>query len=300
MYLFNLNDSFLKYNESCLFDRTQTIKQHPKIYFHRKIGKSNNLNFKDVCLKRAFELKNISDSNNKSLCLFWSGGIDSTVAFFSLLDVGVKNLKIAFTKESINEYPFCYDKYVKYLNKVIFHPEKTSIFVKENVENCLFVTGEIGDQLFGNNLFAKINPITLNKNWQHIVNKKIIEETERFVFSCPVEIKTVKEFLWWINYALRYQYVSYKIPLAIKDLYLDKNLFNFFDSDDWNDWSVSTDMEYKFYGTNIKNYKMIAKEFIFSFTKDEDYKNNKLKEQYVRLYDPQFVFKKINIKGEKS
>jgi hypothetical protein len=298
MYLFNTEDCFVKYGQNYLIDRTQTLKDHPEIYFYRKIGTNSLISFRDVALKRASELKRISEIKNKKLFLFWSGGIDSTVALFSLLEVGAQNLIVSFTKESISEYQLCFDKYVKSLTNVLFKPEDTSDLILKNLHDCLFVTGEIGDQIFGSNLFITVNPQVLNKEWSYVVNKKIFSETEIFVSKCPVKIKTVKQFLWWINYALRYQLVSCKFPLAVKELSLDKNLFNFFDSDDWNNWAVSTDMEEKFLGEKLRNYKMIAKEFIYNFTKDNDYKNNKLKEQRVRLNCPEFVRLKIAVKGE--
>jgi hypothetical protein len=58
---------------------------------------------------------------------------------------------------------------------------------------------------------------------------------------------------------------------------LDKNLFHFFHTEAFNDWAVSTPTEEKFYGSDLRQYKMLAKNYIYAETKDAAYRDHKTK-----------------------
>jgi hypothetical protein len=272
------------------FDRTQTLSIDEDIIFIRDLGSYTNKNFEDICFSRATEIYNMSVLQDKQLCVLWSGGIDSTVVLISLLQLTPK-VKVLLTKKSIQEYPEFYEKCVKNLDCTFIDSDFID-GVKKTLKNNVVVTGEIADQLFGTDKYFQCKD-KLQDNWDTIVDKKFLYLLEPYVCKSPQKIKSVKDFLWWVNYTLKYQHVCFRIPIHINKAILDKNLLHFFDSQDWNDWAVSTPTEEKFFGTDFKNYKQIAKNYIYKYTKDQDYKLNKTKVPSLDIYGIKTPYKLI-------
>ena len=91
--------------------------------------------------------------SNKQIHLLWSGGIDSTVALVALLENNTP-VKIIYSESSTKENPTIY--------KWLLEKEKNHSWIElsyqksvidylkeENLDNKLFITGEIGDQIMG-------------------------------------------------------------------------------------------------------------------------------------------------------
>jgi hypothetical protein len=98
----------------------------------------------------------------------------------------------------------------------------------------------------------------------------------------PVKIETLFDFLWWMNFSLKWQHVSLRMFYEDGNarFSLDENFLHFFSSKSFQNWSISN------HGSKIKktwnSYKYIAKECIFDFHKDENYLLNKEKEQSLK------------------
>lgn len=290
-YAVEQGNQLLGYND--VFDRTQTLLCNSKVKFLRDIGVYSNLSFTDLCDKRAKEIVKYAIENNKEIFVLWSGGIDSTVVLMSLLNYfDSKYIKILLTKKSIHEYPYLYDKLVKHM-AVKFIDDDFILGIKDSLLNGLVVTGEIADQLFGTENYFRYENRLLDR-WETLVDKKFIPLLEPYVLKSFQNIITVKDFLWWNNYALKYHHVSFRIPIHIDGAILDKNIVHFFDTKEWNDWSISTPTEEKFFGVNFKNYKKISKDYIYKHFKDPEYRDNKIKTPSLDIYKIPIKYNKID------
>lgn len=290
MFFYNHQENKFLLGVGHAFDRTQTLSSDKDIVFVRELGRHTDKSFQDLCCSRSIEIYNTSVLQDKQLCVLWSGGIDSTVVLISLLQLTPK-VKVLLTKKSIQEYPDFYKRFVKNLECTFIDNDFIG-GVKETLKYNVVVTGEIADQLFGTEKYFRCKD-KLQNNWDTIVDKKFLHFLEPYLCKSPQKIKSVKDFLWWVNYTLKYQHVCFRIPIHIDQAILDKNLFHFFDSQDWNDWAVSTPTEEKFFGTDFKNYKQIAKNYIYKYTKDQDYKINKTKVPSLDIYNIKTPYKLI-------
>ena len=267
-----------------VFDRTNILFNVPNLDPILPLGKTGYKDsLVDTCDSRAQEI--INKSGDKKSYVFWSGGIDSTTVLVSLLKLGAgPSLCIVMTEESIKEYPEFYNNYIH--NKLNIrliryeHAYKIPEPVDTYLTDGIVVTGEIGDQMFGSDMYLTYGDSTkLLSPWKNeLKNSRAFEKYEQFALACPVEIKTLKDFWWWFNYSVKYNSVVFRMLRTSHNFKLECNTFHFFNTTAFNDWSMSTPVEDRFFGSNIKNYKQPLKDYIYSFTKDSNYCKNKTKE----------------------
>lgn len=267
------------------FDRTRTLFDCPDILPICEIGRVvGNIDFHQVCDDRASQIVGKAKADGKRLAVFWSGGIDSTLALVALRKHGIDDrLTVVMNEYSIAEYPFYYDQLQRSsVNFAQVKREDTADSVPNFLKDHYVVTGEIGDQVFGSVKYKDYPDYSLlAKPWKQVLKFSspfALELFERFTAACPAPVHTVKEFWWWLSYAVKYQGVCFRMLLQAWDARLEENVFHFFHTPEFNDWSVSTPMELKFFGTDERQYKWLAKEYIYRETNDADYRDNKLKE----------------------
>lgn len=143
-------------SHSNLVDRTKIFYKNDDIKNNliicREIPKVSSMSLEkplsQIIRERAEELK-----VKENLHLFWSGGIDSTTAFYALLNSGV-NFTVIMNDNSKAEYPKLFSQIVEGIDGVSYmgslNDTKFNLnqFTIDN-PNVLFVTGELGDQIFG-------------------------------------------------------------------------------------------------------------------------------------------------------
>lgn len=239
----------------------------------------------DICDERAAQIYKTAVDSGKKIYLYWSGGIDSTAALVALLKQGVsKELVLVMNSASIAEYPEFYSKYVDgklAVNMVEYRRgDEIPIPVQHYLSDGIVCTGELGDQMFGAGRYVDTsNTSLLLTSWKDKYgHNKEADKYEAFAATCPVPINNLKEFWWWINYTVKYTNVAFRMLLTSYKFQLEKDVFHFFHTTDFNDWAVSTPMEERFYGTDLRKYKQPLKDYIYEFTKDSNYKINKIKE----------------------
>lgn len=267
------------------FDRTRVLFDCKAIEPIIAIGTyGDTLPFDTICDDRAQLIAAKAKSAGKRVAVFWSGGIDSTLALVAIRKVAPDSeITVVLNEYSIKEYPWyfeqlrCSDVVFAWVSRADAIDQLASM-----ITDHVVVTGELGDQAFGSVKYKSFPDYSdLMKPWDSFLNvsdKAAMEKFEHFVAACPAPIKTVKEFWWWISYALKYQGVCFRMLGAAWDAVLEEHVFHFFHSAQFNDWAVSTPMEEKFPGIDERKYKQIAKDYIFKQTRDADYQLNKLKE----------------------
>lgn len=256
---------------------------------------NTNMSFEEVCIDAA---KNIWDlAAGKKIGLFWSGGIDSTTALVSLMLTNPnwhKDMVIYTSKYSIDvEYPLFYESFLKDVadilmlsNSKFFNPELFN-------ENIIAVDGTCGDQLWGCNIIRKIidkadlpyqtlfTTKCFTDIFKNIKSMAIKSSSLRYIESLidvfPVETKTVSDLLWMLTFTHKWDVVRLRHTSNIKDVSKFGKMYSFFNTDNFQRWTMSNSD--KRIVKEWNTYKQPAKDFIYSFTKDNDYRINKLQHE---------------------
>lgn len=239
---------------------------------------NNNKITLEYCIKKQVEIIN----KYENIYLLWSGGIDSTLAFYSLLSYDVK-FHVIMTENSKLEYPSLFKKISNNeFNNVTFSIVKTIDEVLLKEDYCL-VTGECGDQLVGSIVYLNIPISKLKLYYKDYIPEDFLNITEKTVLDFFSIIDknntniTVVEYYWCINFIYKYDNVNIRIKNEFKKKYSKEfNFIHFFNTEDFQLWSMQN---YKI-NTNfndLKQYKIEYKKYIYSINKDENYLLNKKK-----------------------
>lgn len=282
-YYYNIHQMtlpFLGKNTLGCWDRNLILSPNTQLTVLRPLGISTaGLSFDGICLKRAEELVGIARAGNKKIWIFWSGGLDSTGAYLALREVASPNeIGVIYSADSLLEHPELWGQ-IKGVHET-FEINMYNIWtgVEFACKDGIAVTGEIGDQLFGSMMFSDYPSDVLRKSWQEWNQEYAANETfQQFVSASPIQISTIQDLLWWINYSSKYQWVQVRMLVNNSISVLDKNIFHFFDSADFNNYTVSTPSEEKMPNADISQYKKPLRDFIARISRDSTYAYNKPK-----------------------
>ncbi len=295
---------FKIYNQKVVpIDRTGTIKFPIRTtsLFPMPAFRPFTKTLEEICNERAQELLKRADDLGVPIKVFYSGGIDSSLVVTSLLknasDAQKKNIIILMNEASIEENPTLYHNHIK--GNV--QTDSSILFSYILGQNALIITGEHNDQLNGSDavgsLIQAYGPSVIHKPYDRTLfmqffgsklnddelTNHFLDLFEKLIAAAPVPIKTNYELLWWINFALKWQTVSVRMlpytaerntHLITKD-YFNTNLIPFYRTDDFQLWSMNNpDKKIK---DTWNTYKWACKDIIYDFTKDADYRDNKMK-----------------------
>jgi hypothetical protein len=272
------NDVFL---QGALYDRNQIVSPTEHIKLLTPLGQlTQPNNIYDICLDRANELAKLVEGTDKKVHVFWSGGLDSTAVLMSIREVVPANkIVVLYAPESLVEYPGFFEQHINGIFETFeFSMGTVWKAVDFACANGIAVTGEIGDQLFGHILYLDRDPSWLMQPWEDL-NAGITsnEEYHRLAAACPQKVTNIAEFLWWVNYSMKYQLVQCRMLLNNSSSVLNQNFFHFFDSKEFNDYTVSTPIEEKIPGHDMKNYKKPLRDVIYKLSNDAAYAYTKPK-----------------------
>jgi hypothetical protein len=269
------------------FDRTRSLFDLPKIETITPIGKlCQTKTIEQMCYDSTKYI--IDAAGTKKIVITWSGGIDSTLVLSEFIKIAPKDqLVVMINENSILEYPEYYEKNIKGKLETTTMDFHTTKALRNAIKDGVVVTGHLMDPVFGVGMYQVMPQQRLQQkipDFLSEVDKFSQESYTRFIKACPREIVNVKDFFWWFDYTCNYQSEQLMWLLEIEDMILDKNLFHFGASSDWNDYAVSTPAEVKYPGYNFENYKMPLKEELYKFTKDREYTEKKIKVSSWRSY----------------
>jgi hypothetical protein len=248
-----------------------------------------SLSFSDVSLNVAREIW--TSNPDKKICVFWSGGIDSTVALSALImtNSDYRNRITVYTSEySIqNEYPLFFDMFVKNMDYILLKDGEFFNPALFNGSNYV-IDGCCGDQIWGCNIMEKMDDIR-KKHYSSLYKtdefkkccgaftKTTIEYIENLVESFPTETKTVSDLYWLLTFTHKWDHVRRRHMANIKDISVFNRMNSFFNHVEYQKWAMTnTDMKV---GETWNTYKQPAKDFIFELTDDNDYRVNKLQHE---------------------
>src|SRR5262249_2809464 len=106
---------------------------------------------------------------------------------------------------------------------------------------------------------------------------------ERLRDDAPIPIANNMDFLWWINFCIKWQSCFYYILLFtpkrnapnVTRKYIDTCFVSFYNSEGFQLWSMNNlDKRIK---DTWKSYKWVAKDIIYDFNRDAEYRDHKTK-----------------------
>ena len=278
-------------------DRTETLDQG---FDYRVIDPipvcfDDSRTFAQLCDETARKIVDEALEESKKIRVFWSGGIDSTVAIVALMKAAAESdcadiINVLVSTEAVEEYPEFFDLHIreKYSTTPITPP------VSQYLDPAMLnVTGEMGDQLFGSYLsrefvetgiahipYQDMLPIVLT---QKLKRPELADRLMRYlqpqIEACPVRLESLFEYFWWINFSLKWQAVALRLQVFRVDQIreVDDVTRHFFRSPDFQNWSLSHPAA-RAAVSDWRDYKMEAKKYIHEFTGDDDYLAGKTKE----------------------
>ncbi len=284
-------------------DRTGTIRTplRTKALFPIPAFRKFEQTLEAVCAGRARELIARANAFDCDMFILWSGGIDSTLALVSLLkestDADRARFVVLLSEYSISENPRFFDAYIRGTLRVDTATRLPEILGTRH----LVISGEHNDQLFGSDIMAPL----IRKHGTNIIHapyeREILREHfletlgsghlsdfyvelfERLPAASPTPIVSLFDFTWWINFSLKWQTVYARTLTFTKpenasnitDEYLRNFYAPFYNTDEFQLWSMNNpDKRIK---DTWASYKWPCKDIIYDFTKDEVYRDTKLK-----------------------
>ena len=229
--------------------------------------------------------------------LFWSGGIDSTAALVALLRNAARGARERITvwmnDASIGEYPLFFRKFIEpedglrirnfgSVPPANVYLSRSQAAIAEAAGEAEFdggivVTGECGDQLhgssaiFGNELLDAPAERVLDapgvRRWREVV--------EAFNARAPYRLATAPDVLWWWNFAVKWADVCHRSLLFCRSAGQIAAARHFFRRRYFQQWAMSKPELRRL--SRPEDYKMELKRYIEEFTKDPEYRRDKLK-----------------------
>ena len=264
-----------------MYDRTGSIPHFLNIDSeYSKIPTGNcTKSFKQIAEERAKYLISLNEPINVS----WSGGLDSTFVLFCLLNY-VKDrdqITVYGTYNSVIESGYMFDRYIK--DRVKYSIKVNSSNNYEN--NEVYVTGASSNQLFQpslryshnrDNILNLHNTEFIEKNYtrniEDTINDKILQFIKPSLDNFPKQIKTLQELRWFINF----NYCWYNNSAHHKIGVNNPNIISFFDTDDFQRWSIYNTDEPSRIG-DYSDERWQIRELIAEYTGDKLYAKNKRK-----------------------
>lgn len=213
--------------------------------------------YEDCVDARAKQIVN----TDKEIVVFYGGGIDSITVLTALTRNTDKKIKVALSEDSIYADRFFFNHAIK--GKYELLPSVSFQHYLGN-DRYVCVTGEGNDELFGTNYINRIlfrrsqDTLEMEPTKEHImflINTKdkfgfrYEEDSElhlKYLFDVasksPVELRTVHQFFWWINFCLNWNTKQTRL-LAFsghgKTIKPEVNYINFFSTKEFQLWSMN-------------------------------------------------------------
>ena len=292
--LFNCLFHVFGYDVSFL-DRTGTLENPINSHvlpFMKTPALAKSKPFEHICNERALELLKHANATNRSIAVMYSGGIDSTLVLTALLKNGtkedLKRITVLLSENSIEENPKFYE------NQIVKNFRCVSSYnfpYYIGNDQHILVSGEHGDQLFGSMitnaftnaygkgvLYSEVNDGILIDFLRsklpvqsHKFAERLYQELKKVTRNATVNIETVYQFFWWLNFATKWQNVYVRLlpySMRLSSVKFEDNYTTFFSSTDFQLWSMNN---YQSFGSSPGIAKHESKKYIIDLTGDLDF-----------------------------
>lgn len=297
---------FAKYFDinASLADRTNAIKFPFKMQTSTipTFDKNFNMTYRECASLRMKELDIQQQQTGKKFRLMYSGGVDSSGIFSAFVDYyGLDKtkdlLEICCSKESIDENPWLWDKYIRKNNFDIIssHDHGTQWH-----DDKMIIMGEGNDQLFGKSVdyayYRSIGVHTevtteaikkyLDKKNPHVDNSHNSALLFGLIDTAPFAITNMFTFLWWCSFALTWDGVSNRVLSQSSDSLpsdiLHNGLIQFYITDKFQQWSMR--YHYEFDPELIQQYRYVCKHMTIDILDIPEYVNKHKFRSFPKLH----------------
>lgn len=278
------------------------VSQNPIYSFLPDLQIKRKLDFFTITDSRAVELESKLDVF-KNVYLFWSGGIDSTVILVSMLKnwqkQSLEKLIVVLNSHSIEENQQMYEQHIHNKLSTISTDKFFSGEINFSHDN-LYVDGNAADTLSATIMFYEFDkrfPNYYLKPWKQNIDIliKFFSEYEdanygqymykkvvRSLIYNKFEVETIFDFLWWMGFnwihdrnlhCVLWQYTPcfFSDPSISVKRFLEENMFQWFNSNEYQDWRVAAVGTDEIIGSNVTEHKLAFKKYIFEFNNDNEY-----------------------------
>ena len=282
-----------------IVDRTKVFKQGAEYKIVEEIPEGQVAKtFSQLVDERAEQLK--EKYKDRPMVLMWSGGLDSTTAFYALVKADCK-LIMHINHHSIAEHPLLAAEILsgKFKRNVIHKYVHTGALgsrkmgIPDWTHPCEFnyrewlksqdkpivITGEIGDQLFG----SAISYVHSFKTRQDFYRKRVpenianeLEPTIKNFLNKPEHRISFGEWTWAVNFTCKYQNVLLRMGSLWRLSPLFGNCDHFFNTKEFQLWSMQNFEKNASYQSQYV-YKQPMREYIMGKGGDQTWAMNKRK-----------------------
>jgi hypothetical protein len=289
---------------TCFVDRTEALRFPIRTAIWGPMPKFRRVSttYEELCDERAVEILDHAEKLDLPLYVLYSGGIDSTLILVSMIKNAkpgqLDRLVVLLSQSSIAENPGFFRKHILGKLRLQVAAKYPLLLNKKAIVVC----GELNDQLMGSDLTstlatvfgsdkiqAKYDRDVFLELWCLAVKDRAVvnwhlDRLEMIKAASPIPIDTNVDFLWWLNFSLKWQSVVFRILSYVSDYNLrtfdkelvERHFFAFFGTEGFQLWSMnSPDKKIR---DSWESYKFVAKDIIFAFDKDDDYRRHKTKQ----------------------
>lgn len=228
---------------------------------------ASTIDFSTCMASRAAELLARCECTDCHCYVLWSGGCDSTGVVAALIDVGFpfERITVLYTQSSLKEYPefFQWMAAIGVPTQCISALEIFTVAVSYAKRGDIVLTGFPADQLFGSIIGQTLPYDTTKTHWtDYLKADKANQQYEAAFGYYGIPIKTVAEFLWFNNFALKWDYVCYPGLMMVNETH--ENIIPFYATQDFQDWSASNfDVLHVYDQKDVSKYKIQLKDYIY-------------------------------------
>ncbi len=289
-----------------IIDRTGTLDQGFAYTALDRIPApaTDGATFADLCDAIGAEIVAGAISAGKEIAVLWSGGIDSTTTLIAVMKSADQRgcsdrIRVLLSLDSVQENPGFFLRQIKgqYQLQPVTHPISASLD-----PSLVNVTGEHGDQLFGSHILASyvrrglgladyrdmLPLVLLERSGNPLSARRVQRYLAPVIAAAPVPVRTLFDCLWWLNFSLKWQEVTLRLPVfrgeEARTIY--ESLRHFFRDERFQAWALANSQIRRV--PVWARYKEEAKRYILDFTGDRDYYQTKEKEDSLKnvMVDP--------------
>jgi len=211
------------------------------------LGKPKSLNILDICLDRADELL----KTNKKINIMWSGGVDSTLALFSLIRQArnIDQLNIVCTFESVIESGGMFDSIIKNSGiRIKFDQTRCNTDLPFSYDSedpsQIYVSGQCADQMFGAPAFLKIPEAVDTNAWHSMYDQNFLDLLEPTLKFSERPIETIYDLRWWAMFNFGWTTVLYDDHIG-RPPHQGNRIKSFYATPEFQRWSIHTPTYYE-------------------------------------------------------
>lgn len=202
-----------------------------------------------------------------------------TIAMLKNAGGSLRGLHVVYTKYSVEEYPAFFEhlRAAGVAMHFVLPGRALDKAQQQAMEKGYALTGWCADQLFGS-LINHNYPDWYFRDWRDWIGfDDAVGQFEEAFRHYGLPVRTLGEFLWFMNFSCKYDFVKYTDVMLTGRL--TGRMLSFYDTPEFNAWSVSNfDVLHQYPQQDAEHYKAQLKDYIFAYNGDRAYRLHKGKQ----------------------